>query len=161
VKIGVLADSHDDMAALARAVALLNAEGVGLVVHAGDVVAPFTFEALGGLAAPLVGVFGNNDGDRLLLAERSGGGLRPQPLIAPAGGRRMVVVHEPPLVAALAASGEFDLVVYGHTHRPEVRRAGRALVVNPGKAARLHKGASTAAIVDTDTLEARVVDLAP
>lgn len=159
MRIGILADSHDDMAALARAVALFNAERVGLVVHAGDVVAPFTFEALGLLEAPLVGVFGNNDGDRLLLAERSKGGLRPQPLVAPVGGRRAVVVHEPDLVGALAASGEFDLVVYGHTHRPEVRRAGGALVVNPGKAARLHKGASTAAIVETDALEARIVEL--
>ena len=52
-------------------------------------------------------------------------------------------------------------MVYGHTHRPEVHREGRALVVNPGKAARLHRGASTAAILEAGAREARIVDLGP
>jgi putative phosphoesterase len=68
-------------------------------------------------------------------------------------------VHEHHLVESLAASGRFDLVVYGHTHTPEVRTVGGTLVVNPGKAARLHKGRATAAILDTGTMEAQVVDL--
>lgn len=159
MKVGLLSDSHDDMDAIARAVALFNAEGVVQVLHAGDIVSPFTFELFRGLRAPLGGVYGNNDGDRILLRERSAGALHVQPHFVTLDGMRGVIVHEPPLVKALARSGDFDLVLYGHTHVPEVRREGVALVVNPGKAARLHQGRVTAALLETETREARIVDL--
>ena len=72
---------------------------------------------------------------------------------------RGVIVHEPPLVKSLARSGDFDLVVYGHTHVPDVHREGTSLVVNPGKAAYLNKGRATVAVLDTETREARIVEL--
>ena len=159
MKIGLLADSHDDMDAIAKAVALFNAEGVVQVLHAGDVVSPFTFEVFRELRAPLGGVFGNNDGDRLLLRERSAGALRPQPHFLTLDNLRGVIVHEPPLVKSLARSGDFDFVVYGHTHVPDVHREGTTLVINPGKAARLNKGRSTVVVLETQTREARIVDL--
>ena len=159
MKIGLLSDSHDDMEAIARAVALFNDEAVLQVLHAGDIVSPFTFEIFRMLRAPLGGVYGNNDGDRLLLRERSAGALHVQPHFVTLDGMRGVIVHEPALVKALARSGDFDLVVYGHTHVPDVHREGPALVVNPGKAARLNKGRATAALLDTETREARIVDL--
>ena len=159
MKIGLLSDSHDDLDALARAVALFNAEGVVQVLHAGDIVSPFTFEVFRELRAPLGGVYGNNDGDRLLLRERSQGALHVQPHFVTLGGLRGVIVHEPPLVGALARSGDFDLVVYGHTHLPDVRVEGGCLVVNPGKAARLNKGRVTVAVLETETREAVIIDL--
>jgi putative phosphoesterase len=159
VKIGLLSDSHDDMEAIARAVALFNAECVVQVLHAGDIVSPFTFEAFRELRAPLGGVYGNNDGDRLLLRERSGGALHVQPHFLTLDGVRGVIVHEPALVKSLARSGDFDLVVYGHTHVPDVHREGPALVINPGKAARLNKGRSTVALLETETREAKIIDL--
>lgn len=159
MKIGVLSDSHDDLDALAKAVALFNAEGVRQVLHAGDIVSPFTFEVFRELRAPLGGVYGNNDGDRLLLSERAGGALHVQPHFVTLDGTRGVIVHEPPLVGALARSGDFDFVVYGHTHVPEIRREGACLVLNPGKAARLNKGRATVALLETSTREARIVDI--
>ena len=147
------------MAAISKAVALFNAEQVVQVLHAGDIVSPFTFELLRGLQAPFGGVFGNNDGDRLLLRERSAGALHTQPHFVTLDGMRGVIVHEPQLVKSLARSGDFDLVVYGHTHVPDVHREGTALVVNPGKAASLNKGRSTVAVLETETREARIVEL--
>jgi putative phosphoesterase len=153
--------SHDDMEAIARAVALFNAEAVVQVLHAGDIVSPFTFEIFRELRAPLSGVYGNNDGDRLLLRERSAGALHVQPHFVTLDGMRGVIVHEPPLAKSLARSGDFDLVICGHTHVPLVDRQGPALVLNPGKAARLHQGRSTVALLETTTREARIVDLSP
>ena len=159
MKVGIVADTHDDMGAIARVVEIFNSRGVSIAIHAGDVVSPFTVEIFSGLKCPLAGVFGNNDGDRLLLRERYDGAFHPQPRTFSLDGRSAVVVHEPHLVESLAASGCFDLVVYGHTHTPDVRTVGGTLIVNPGKAARLHKGRATAAILDTAAMEARVVDL--
>ncbi len=157
--IGLLSDSHDDMEAIARAVALFNAEGALQVLHAGDIVSPFTFEVFRDLRAPLGGVFGNNDGDRLLLRERSGGALHVQPHFTTLDGLRGVIVHEPALVKSLARSGDYDFVLYGHTHVPDIHREGTTLIVNPGKAARLHKGRATVALLETRTGEARILEL--
>ena len=57
MKIGVLADTHDNLGAIAVAVEFFNREGVGHVLHAGDFVAPFAINALGELQCPLTGVF--------------------------------------------------------------------------------------------------------
>ncbi|MEI6171408.1 MAG: YfcE family phosphodiesterase, partial [bacterium] len=73
MKLGILSDSHDHLRALERIVARFNAENVDLVLHAGDFVSPFTAIPLSKLRAPLVGVFGNNDGDRLYLTRRFAG----------------------------------------------------------------------------------------
>jgi len=147
------------MAAIAKAVALFNSEGVAQVLHAGDIVSPFTFELFRDLHAPFGGVYGNNDGDRLLLRERSAGTLHPQPHFVTLDTLRGVIVHEPALVKSLARSGDFDLVIYGHTHVSDVHREGLALVINPGKAASLAKGPATVVLLETETREARIVAL--
>ena len=157
--IGIFSDTHDDMAAIEKAIDFFNAKNVSHVIHAGDLVSPFTFEKFGELRCGLNGIFGNNDGDRLLLKEKSGGSLSTQPLFMTLNGKKIVVVHEPDLVNALAESGHFDLVIYGHTHKAEVRKVKNTLVLNPGKVARLHKGESTLAILDTESMEARIVPL--
>ena len=47
------------------------------------------------------------------------------------------MVHYPHYAAAMAVTGDYDLVCCGHEHRPEIRRCsnikgGPDLVVNPG-----------------------------
>lgn len=159
MKIGIISDTHDDMYAIRKAVELFNEQGVTHVIHAGDLISPFTFEVFGDLSAQFIGIYGNNDGDLLLLREKSRGSIHPQPHVFTVHGKRVVVVHEPGIVEALADSGHFDLVVYGHLHEPEIRRVRDTLVVNPGKAARLHKGSSTLALLDTASMEAEIIGL--
>lgn len=157
--IGLIADTHDDMEQIGKVVELFNSRGVSEVVHAGDYVSPFTFEILGNLNAGFRGIFGNNDGDRLLLREKSGDRISVQPHILDVEGKKVAVIHEPIAVEALAASGKFDLIVYGHTHTPDIRTVNGTLVVNPGKVARLHKGRSTAVLLDTVKMSAEVIEL--
>jgi putative phosphoesterase len=157
--IGVISDTHDDMAAIGMAVSMLNEREVSHVIHAGDFTSPFTFEILDRLRCGFTGIFGNNDGDRLLLCEKSEGKVHRQPYLMSLKGRKIVVVHEPDVVDALSASSHFDLVVYGHIHRPVIQKKRGTLVVNPGKVAKLHKGESTLAIVDLCDLEAEIMML--
>jgi len=157
--IGIISDTHDDMEQIGRVVELFNSKGVSEVLHAGDFVSPFTFEILDGLKARLRGIFGNNDGDRILLMEKSGDSIVAQPYIAEVAGIKVAVVHEPASVAAVSESGRFDLVVYGPPHTPDVRNLNNTLVVNPGKVARLHKGRSTVALLDTESMQAEIIEL--
>ena len=68
--VGILSDTHDNVPKTRAAVKRLNTEGVACVLHAGDFIAPFIIDTLKDLAAPMTGVFGNNDGDRILLEKK-------------------------------------------------------------------------------------------
>ena len=71
MRIGIMSDTHDNLPLIRRAVDRMNEEEVDLVLHAGDFVSPFVIPALSDLEAPLIGVWGNNDGDRPHLLEKS------------------------------------------------------------------------------------------
>jgi len=163
--VGVMSDTHDDIVQTKKAVARFNREGVEHVLHAGDFVSPFMIDTLKELAAPLTGVFGNNDGDRLLLERKSA--LLPSMKISGTfartdlGGMRIALLHgnDRELLDTLSGCGSFDLLVYGHTHRPEIRKEGSVLVVNPGEVYGHLTGRSTVALVDTGKRSAGIVDL--
>ena len=69
-KIGVMSDSHESLDLLDRAVEFFNEKEVDRVLHAGDFISPLTAAPLSRLNSELIGVFGNNDGDRLFLRQR-------------------------------------------------------------------------------------------
>jgi len=163
--IGIMSDTHDDIVQTQKAVAVFNQKKVDHVLHAGDIISPFMIETLKELQAPLTGVFGNNDGDRVLLERKSG--LLPSMKITgmfariDMGGMRIGLVHgnDRDLLETLVACGSLDLLVYGHTHRPEIRREGSLLIVNPGEVYGHLTGRSTVALVYTVKRSAEIVDL--
>jgi len=70
MKIGVISDTHDNLPLVEKAVKIFNEKEVEFVLHAGDYVAPFAVKVFKKLRAKFVGVFGNNDGDRILLGKK-------------------------------------------------------------------------------------------
>jgi len=159
MKIGIISDTHDNMPMLQRAVELLNVRKVGHVIHAGDFASPFTFRALKHLICNFTGIYGNNDGERVLLQQISQQRIFTQPYILELAGRKIVIMHEHHVVDALADSGHFDLVVYGHTHEPDMRKRGNTLIVNPGELGGWLYGRSTLALADLSTLSAELIEL--
>ena len=157
--IGIISDTHDDTTVIRKAVDFFNNEKASHVIHAGDITSPFTFEIFRELNCKFTGIFGNNDGDKLLLKEKSEGNLFNQPHFITIGGKKIVIMHEPDLVPSLAHSGDFNIIVYGHTHRPVVKKIKDTLIINPGKAARLYKGESTLALLNTTKMEAKIVKI--
>ncbi|KSW11561.1 phosphodiesterase [Pyrodictium occultum] len=168
--VGVVSDTHDDQEAVAKAARLLLEQGAELVLHLGDIVAPFTLRRFSREGVKrLIAVYGNNCGERLGLlrtAESLGYEIHDWPHVVELAGRRIVMVHGKgpagetrELVEALARSGRYDAVLYGHTHEVDVRRVGSTLVLNPGEACGCLTGRRTAAILDTETMEARVLEL--
>lgn len=153
--IGILSDSHDNMDAIKAAVELFNKKKVKTVLHAGDIISPFTAIAFSKLDADMYFVFGNNDGDRLLLKQKFDeigaqccgdfGDLE-------IDGKRIALIHgtyEPP-VTALAESGDFDIVVRGHTHHAGVTKINETLLINPGETAGVLTGKRTVALLDPE-----------
>jgi len=154
-----MSDTHDNLPFVKKAIDLFNERNVGYVIHAGDYTSPFTLKLFKDLKCKYVGIFGNNDGDKLLLQERAEGNIRNQPYVFTLESRKIVVMHEHFVADALAASGHFDLVIYGHTHVADVRKVKDTLIVNPGEVSTWLYGKSTVAVVDLDTMEGEIVEL--
>jgi len=160
VKVGILSDSHDHRGAAEGALLLFRAEGVGMVFHLGDVCSPAVLAGYRDLPIPLRGVFGNNDDDRDGLQEATGGAFRQGPHIETVDGRKVLLAHSyAQLQTELTGQGRFDLVLFGHTHRPLTMHVGTALVLNPGESCGLLRGKCTCAIVDLATMEPRIVEI--
>lgn len=157
--IGIVSDTHDNLVSTKKAIDLFNERKVRFVIHAGDFISPFTLKLFKELECNYVGVFGNNDGDKILLLERSEGNIHNQPYIFTLREKKIIVLHEHHLVDALADSGHFDLLIYGHTHVPDIRKIRKTLVINPGEAGSWLYGKSTAALADLDRMKAEIIEL--
>lgn len=161
MKIGVLSDTHDNLLAIEAASKALKGAGVGKVLFAGDFCAPFSLAKMKEFGVAVVAVFGNNDGDKLLLKKKAEGfcDLEEAPRELEVEGKKVLLLHSPWLLESVAKSGEFELIVYGHTHQPDIRKVEGALIVNPGECGGWLRGKKTIAIVDLEQLEAELVEL--
>ncbi len=161
-KIGVMSDSHERLDLLGEAVDFFNGEDVDLVLHAGDYISPLTAAPLSRLESELVGVFGNNDGDRLFLRRRFDeedvGRIERGPHQLELAGKKVVLMHQPRLIEALKGSTVPDLVIYGHTHEVQVKE-GRPFVLNPGEVCGLVTDRRTVATVELEEMEVEIEHL--
>lgn len=137
-KILVVSDIHDNLEALTKLKSLVLKEDYDLTIFLGDFTSPFTLRELLSFTPKLIGVFGNNDGDKALLKS-----LEPQlvdqPLEEVLDGWRALLMHgfkdqklTDRIVYSLCVSGFYDIILYGHTHVPRADTIGKCLVVNPG-----------------------------
>jgi putative phosphoesterase len=165
MRIGIMSDTHDNLPLIALAVDRMNEEDAELVLHAGDFVSPFVIAALSGLHAPLIGVFGNNDGDTALLAQKCNEyeriEIRGTFARIEADGLVIGMLHgdDPVLTRSLREGCGFDVLVHGHTHNAEILRHGTTLAINPGEVCGYLTGNPTVALFDTATREGRILPL--
>jgi len=153
MKIAVLSDIHDNIWKLEKVLKELG-EAQELI-FCGDFCAPFSLGMLAeGFRGPIHVVFGNNDGDKLLLSQVAAKAgnvtLHGEFAELELGGRKIAAIHYPAIAAGLAASGRYDLVCCGHSHKYEAKRVGRTILLNPGEVMGRF-GLSTYAIYDTET----------
>ncbi len=163
--IGAISDTHDNLPMIEKAVRTLNQENVSLVLHAGDYIAGFVVPKFAKLNCKLIGVFGNNDGDRELLKKRfnetTNCTLHDRFAAIKANGYRIALLHgdEMQLLDALAESGYFNAIVHGHSHLKSIQTKGETLTINPGEACGYLTGKATVAVIDTAKNEARIIEL--
>ena len=159
--IGVMSDSHDNVTMVRKAIALFKDAACDLVLHAGDVIAPFTAGELAGLLCPVKAVFGNCDGEKqgLEMALEKIGEIKDAPLIFSHAGRQILLVHYHFSVATYAAAEKYDVIIFGHTHKAAVQKEGKTLLLNPGETGGWLTGKSTVALLDPEKLEAEVIPL--
>jgi len=161
MKAAILSDIHDNIWKLGTLLAGLEAD---VLLFCGDFCAPFTLAQIAeGFAGPVHVVFGNNDGDKLLLARVAARfdhvTLHGEFVELELDGRQVAVTHYPEIGRALARGGVYDLVCHGHSHERSVEQIGRTLRVNPGEVMGRF-GLSTYALYDTTAGQAEIVPVA-
>jgi putative phosphoesterase len=156
---GIISDTHDHLDNLRAALRIFEDRKVEHIIHAGDFSSPFTWRVMKHFQGGFTGVFGNNDGERVLLKKLYQERIYTQPYKFTLEGRKVVVMHEPDVVDDLAESGHFDLVIYGHTHEPVIKKVNNTLIVNPGEVCGWLYGKPTAAVIDLENMEAEIVSI--
>lgn len=154
--IGIISDTHDNLPAVEKAVEYLNSLELELVIHAGDYIAPFTAIELKKLNAKMVGVFGNNDGEK--------DGLRKHLpeltdfLEFEYGGKKFAVYHGTieSVVDSLVKSKNYDIVIRGHNHHPQIDEVEGVLLINPGELCGYSHGKRTLCLLDVDKMQAEI-----
>jgi putative phosphoesterase len=133
--IGVVADTHDSLAAARAAADLFEDRGADPIVHCGDVVAPFALAPFDRDAYDFHHVRGNNEGESgLVAAVEAFGTHHGETAELDVGGADVAVYHgtSATLVDALVDCGRYDYVLHGHTHERGREVRGGTVRVNPG-----------------------------
>jgi putative phosphoesterase len=162
--IGLISDSHDNLKAIRKAVELFNKKEVKAVLHAGDIVSPFTARAFKDLNSKLYFVFGNNDGDKLMLTkwfEEIGATVCGDFGDLTIDSLHIALLHgtNEAIVKAIAKSGDFDVVVRGHSHDPGVKIIEGTPVINPGECSGVLTGKATVAVLEISNLNVEITEL--
>lgn len=161
MRIGIFADTHDHLDNLRLAVEQFNLALCDSVLFAGDLVSTFAIPPLRKLNCPLVACYGDNEGNKagLQAGIRIVGTLGEPPFShRAADGTRFLIAHMERQFRGL--SGDFDVAVYGHTHKPRFHHdeQGR-LFINPGETSGWTFGDPTIVLLDTDSLEPQLIRL--
>lgn len=155
MRIGLMADTHDNLDAIRYLIAYFHQQQINTVLHAGDFISPFTIPELGRFEGRVIGVFGNNDGDRETLeqkAEQTPVEIHNAPFQFDLESNRFLISHRPEDLPD-PLPGDVDVVVHGHTHERREARTPEYMILNPGEAGGWLTGVTHAMVLDTNSMD--------
>jgi len=154
MKIAILSDTHDNLANVKKAVYWIKKEGIKTIVHCGDISTQDTLdELLKIFPGKILISLGNTDGANLKTRGRTKiwnefGKIK-------IDGIKIAFCHFPEAAKELATKGRYNLVFYGHSHKPWEELISSTRFVNPGNLAGLFYRA-TYATYNTDNNELKL-----
>ena len=133
--LGIISDTHGLLNETVQAVQLFLNHDVQTVIHCGDIGSSAVVRAFQGLETHFV--FGNMDGESetlRLAAEETGNQLHGWFGSIERSGKRIAFLHghQSHKFEQELASGNWDLICFGHTHVAAVEMRGSTMLLNPG-----------------------------
>lgn len=160
MKIAIVADSHDNLPKVEKAFKKIQEEGIELVFHLGDYVAPFTIRRIRDFySGKFMGIFGNNDGEKVFLSkifEIYGWEIYEPPKFVQVKNKKFLLFHSLPEFEKI--DFKLDYVLFAHTHRLYVKK-GELTLLNPGELCGYLTGKSTFIILDIEKNEEEIVEV--
>lgn len=133
--IGLMSDTHNNRPNLRYAIDIFRTLGIQTILHAGDLISAELLEELNEFSVFLS--FGNGD-DPLMISSKakrvSERFVCEEMLDLNLAGKRVFMIHgdQRSELEKRIASGDYDFVLHGHTHRFRDERIGSTRVINPG-----------------------------
>jgi uncharacterized protein len=161
--IGVLSDTHNQLANLAVALALFEHEGVSTLIHCGDFTGSEVARKMVGFR--VIGIFGNGDYESGEIREEL---LRQNPenyaglvFSGRIGEARIAATHGhlPGRVEELVHAGNYDYVFKGHSHTHKDERFGFTRLINPGALGGMQREERRVCLVDLTSGKANFVKI--
>ena len=179
MKIAIISDTHDNLPNLKKAIAFIKKEKIKTIIHCGDIFKPETIkEGLKNYKGKTYIIFSPADADFSGIPRNAFKGMSRVKIYEEFGefrkdGKRIAFCHFPeiaknladtqklaPYRAAKGGSGAgYDLVFYGHTHKPWEEKIGKTRLVNPGNLAGIfYKPTFAIYNTKTDKLELKILE---
>jgi len=164
MKIAIISDTHDNLVNLKKVASFINKNKIKILIHCGDIFKPETIkEGLKEYDGQIYLIFSRADASFSNIPEDAFKNL-PRVKADEYFGeikkdkRKIAFCHFPEIAKELAKSQKYDLVFYGHTHKPWEEKIGKTKLVNPGNLAGIFY-MPTFAIYDTkaDKLELKIL----
>jgi len=157
MRIGVISDTHDRLTTLRAALERFAEPGIDMLLHPGDVIAPFAARLLAEFHGTLHITYGNNDGERAGLKN-----VLPQiqdgPLFIESSGKTILLHHALDWCAAEDIQ-RADVIVTGHTHELSIETRADKLFLNPGECCGWVTGRATVAVLDSESNDVEVIEV--
>lgn len=151
MKFATVSDSHDNIANFKKAIDWLNLQKIKLILHCGDICTRETMDkAVKSFNGEIKFVRGNGDYNLDDV---------PETLEIELDDKKIFLNHYLDIAKKAAESGKYNLVFYGHTHRPWQEVINRSRLINPGELAG-QRFKPTFAVYDTlkDKLELKILE---
>lgn len=161
--LGILSDTHDNLANTRRALAVFKRHQVEFIIHCGDITIPQVIELFDGWRVAFV--FGNMDGTQTSLStaarQLSGPASISHRYTGMVGGAGVAAYHgnDDEYLGTLIVSGQYDYVFCGHTHLRRDEQVGRTRVINPGSLGGRKKETRSVCVLSLPDGAARFIEL--
>jgi putative phosphoesterase len=147
MKVGIISDTHDDIENVQEAIQIFNKNKADYVIHAGDYVFPGIVKEFENLNTKLIGVLGNNDGEKDGISKsfmEINGELKGDLGEMEIDGIKFGIYHgtNSRIKEIIYRSQKYDILICGHTHKKEPHHSGairnnkETFILNPGSAHR-------------------------
>jgi putative phosphoesterase len=161
MRLGILADTHDELVRTLLAVQLLRDAGAEALIHCGDLASPPIVQAIAALPAWFA--LGNHDADMVPALQKAAAEFGAVCLgwggVVELGGRRVGVAHgHMSTDVRRVLAGRPDYLLSGHAHFPSDAVVGAVRRINPGALHRADK--FTVALLELTSGELQVLNVA-
>lgn len=144
MKIAIISDTHDNLANCKKAISLIEKEKIKFLIHCGDIFEPETIkETLKDFSGKAHFVLSSQDEKYFENISENYFNDFPDLKIWKKFGeieiskKKIAFCHSPKTAFSLAFSQKYDIIFYGHLHKPWETKIKKARLVNPGNIAGL------------------------